>query len=862
MSNTAIDFVLPWTQAVATNLQTEFSTTWTADATTDVVVYARASADVPDDATQLISTNDYTVSFVGNDETVKVTFDTGRTTGDIVTIIRATPSDRMNLYTNTNFTPTMLNGDFNRLVMMLQQRLLEANVWPTNQFQLQPKYNNSVGSYVVTGDANDFQVPRDIIIPVLGASQIWQKNAANTAIVATIIPDNPTGSVGGDFTGTGFLVATDITDGNNLDQTLIKAPTNTPTVNQVLAVTNIDGGTGVITTEFTNAGSGDVVGPAGATDNAYARYNSATGKLIQNSQTTEDDSGNVTLVGSITIPNAPSATTDGTNKAYVDARATGSEWKDSAVAATTAALTVTYNNGTAGIGATLTNAGAQAALTIDGVALSANDRVLVKDQAAAAQNGIYTVTIVGDGSSNWVLTRATDHDEPSEMEAGVALSVDTGTVNAATLWLQTSTVVTVGTTAVDFTTFGSSGDVVGPATAVDKTIPRYDGTTGKLIQGSGVTIDDANKLSAVDLNASSLTASRAVVTDGSKNLASSATTATEIGYVNGATSNIQDQINAIQTSAANPNLILNPTCNTVQRGTSFTAATSPANNDGTYCFDRFVLLSDGNDIVDLSQATGAANVPTFVNAAFGFEVATANKKFGHFQILGTSQSNQTLGRSVSLSFEAKIGSSNATLKTLRVGILTTDTAVASVPKDCVSAWNGAGSDPTLVADWNYENVPADITLTDSYVRYTIENIDLNLANATLAGVFFWINDVDATVADELFIGKVQLEVGATTTEYQQQSAYLDVLLCKEYFTKLAMLASTSAWTAILNSVAVLPMRVIAGFISVSTELTSGTGGTFIVNGGGPEQILFNIIQNGGNSVSTSAIVSLDAEIGV
>src|SRR5258708_3402495 len=71
------------------------------------------------------------------------------------------------------------------------------------------------------------------------------------------------------------------------------------------------------------------------------------------------------------------------------------------LAASTGALTATYANGALGVGATLTNSGAQVALTLDGVTLAVNDRVLIKNQAAPAQNGIYTVTTVGTGATNW-----------------------------------------------------------------------------------------------------------------------------------------------------------------------------------------------------------------------------------------------------------------------------------------------------------------------------------------------------------------------------------------------------------------------------------------------------------------------------
>lgn len=103
--------------------------------------------------------------------------------------------------------------------------------------------------------------------------------------------------------------------------------------------------------------------------------------------------------------------------------------------ATTSSLTATYNNGINGVGATLTNSGTQAALEIDGVFLTGGDRVLVKDQASALQNGIYTVTNEGSGSSNWVLTRATDFD--GTLQDGSFTNILEGFVHQQQLWLYT-----------------------------------------------------------------------------------------------------------------------------------------------------------------------------------------------------------------------------------------------------------------------------------------------------------------------------------------------------------------------------------------------------------------------------------------
>ncbi|GKS62454.1 hypothetical protein YTPLAS21_19120 [Candidatus Nitrosocosmicus sp.] len=126
------------------------------------------------------------------------------------------------------------------------------------------------------------------------------------------------------------------------------------------------------------------------------------------------------------------------------------------VAASTAALTATYANGTLGVGATLTNSGAMVALTLDGVTLVAGDRVLIKDQASTFQNGIYTVTVVGDGATNWVLTRSTDFDTTGEMIIGLTTEITSGTVNASTAFSLQAAVAVVGTNAVTFAAFDAT----------------------------------------------------------------------------------------------------------------------------------------------------------------------------------------------------------------------------------------------------------------------------------------------------------------------------------------------------------------------------------------------------------------------
>jgi hypothetical protein len=161
------------------------------------------------------------------------------------------------------------------------------------------------------------------------------------------------------------------------------------------------------------------------------------------------------VVDSITIQNLPTNPQDGANKAYVDSVASGITFLDSALLGTTAALTATYANGVAGVGATLTNSGVQAPLDIDGQTVVLGDRILVKNQVAQEENGVYEVTDVGTIATNWELTRTTDFDQPAEIIAGSIVSVLQGATNAETFWAQTQNITTIGTDPLIFIPFNS-----------------------------------------------------------------------------------------------------------------------------------------------------------------------------------------------------------------------------------------------------------------------------------------------------------------------------------------------------------------------------------------------------------------------
>ena len=160
---------------------------------------------------------------------------------------------------------------------------------------------------------------------------------------------------------------------------------------------------------------------------------------------------------SVTVTQDPTQALQLATKQYVDASAQGLDAKASVVNSTTANLTATYANGTAGVGATLTNSGSLVAFSSDGISNSVGDRVLVKNQTTASQNGIYTVTTVGSGAVAWVLTRSTDMDQWAEVPSSYVW-VESGTLYGDTGWVCTSNAGgTMGTTAITWVQFAGAG---------------------------------------------------------------------------------------------------------------------------------------------------------------------------------------------------------------------------------------------------------------------------------------------------------------------------------------------------------------------------------------------------------------------
>ena len=161
-----------------------------------------------------------------------------------------------------------------------------------------------------------------------------------------------------------------------------------------------------------------------------------------------------------TITTAPTSNTDIVNKQYADAIASGIHFHEAVALATTAALPAnTYNNGTSGVGATLTG-NANGALSVDSTLTIAAERILVKNEVAGANNGVYVVTQVGSAGTPYILTRATDFDSVGtgvdQIDEGDFFLVTSGTANVNTAWVQqTPPPITIGTTPIVFQQFSA-----------------------------------------------------------------------------------------------------------------------------------------------------------------------------------------------------------------------------------------------------------------------------------------------------------------------------------------------------------------------------------------------------------------------
>jgi hypothetical protein len=352
-------------------------------------------------------------------------------------------------------------------------------------------------------------------------------------------------------------------------------------------------------------------------------------------------------------------------------------------------------------------------------------------------------------------------------------TITTGTITTAVIPTLTSSTATFGTTTSTAATI-TSGTVTNLVSTTG-TIATLNSTTG--------TIGTLNSTTGTIGNLSTTLAGDFTISQGTGTLGTSGVT---LGTYGGATSvpvlaiDAKGRITTASTSAITSGLtgfrnrIINGEFGVAQRGTSFV---SGANNNDSYNLDRWYVLSDGNDAVDITQET--STVPTNQLTAIALDVETINKKFGIAHIIEQKNCIGLIGGNVTLSFKAKV-SSTTKLDNVKAAVVAWSGTADTVTSDIISAWGAEGTNPTLIANATFENTPANLSVTTSYATYTL-TANVDTASTKNLIVFIWSDVTDTTAGDFLYITDAQLEAGSTATEFERRPIETELAFCQRYF---------------------------------------------------------------------------------
>jgi len=524
---------------------------------------------------------------------------------------------------------------------------------------------------------------------------------------------------------TGNIVATgNITAGNIIG--IIAAGSNTITTTGNANVGNLGFGTGeiigtgnisvgnIITTSINASVSVNalaLVSPTLTSNSTTLTLNAAAGNNDVILVPTGTGAVNVSSK-KITNLATPTQDTDATTKAYVDSIAQGLDPKASVVYATTTTLfsvggtSYTYNNGTSGVGATLTAGGTiTAGLTIDGSTPTVGDRVLIKNEVgafvntttqSAAFNGIYLVTTVGTSSIAWVLTRSSDYDQPSDVP-GAFTFVEAGTYNADTGWVSTADApITIGTTQIIWVQFSGAG--------------AYTANTN-----AGLILNGTVFSAKVDGNVNPTTGF-----DGSGNIyvpAGAAFTTPNIGAATGTSVVVTAGVTA-NTLTANLTLGVTGNANVGNLGTAG------------------LIIATGN--------ISGGNITTA-----GQVVATGNGTFGNISTTG-SGGNITGANVISANTLTATGNVNATNLVANTAQLATGTITASNPAvNVTQTWNNASTTFTAILE--------NITDTNSNANSLL--MDLQVGGTSK----FSVSKIGNVIVGNLSTGSLSANSFAVTT---------------------------------------------------------------------------------------------------
>jgi hypothetical protein len=294
-----------------------------------------------------------------------------------------------------------------------------------------------------------------------------------------------------------------------------------------------------------------------------------------------------------------------------------------------------------------------------------------------------------------------------------------------------------------------------------------------------------------------------------------------LGFIYNSADSKWDFVAADAQVESNRNGIINGGFRVAQRGTSFTAASTPLNSDDTFLLDRWILLSDGNDIVDVSQSTTV--IPTGATASIKLLVATANKQFGILNILENKDAMRFIGRTVSLSFQARMAASDDNTHSLRANILSWSSTADAVTSDAVNTW--AAPITSFATNWTAENTAASNTLTTSFQTFKIEGVSIDTASTANIAVLIYCDQTDGVADDAIYITQVQLELGAIATPFEIRPFAQELALCQRYYLRIIQTATNWFMTGFAYAT-IDAVFAYSSTVTMRAAPTLGQSGTF------------------------------------
>ena len=427
----------------------------------------------------------------------------------------------------------------------------------------------------------------------------------------------------------------------------------------------------------------------------------------------------------ITSLATPTASTDAATKQYVDDVAQGLNIHDSTKAATANSLAnltagiITYNNGASGVGANLVLTGSPTANFIsanvfDGnVTLVATNRLLVKNETNAAYNGIYVV------SNATVLTRADDFNSVPEIEAGDFVFVTGGSTYDNTGWVQTSTVVIVGTDPIDWTQFSGAG--------------TYQAGNGLTLTGSVFSVN-------VDNNTTAIVGGNVVVKDGA-NL-----TTPNIGAATGTSLTLIDGVTA-NTLTANLTLSVTGNANVGNLGTSGLIVASGNVTGGNLITGGIVTATGNGTFGNLSTTGSGGNIS-------GANVVSANTFSGNLLATVANISGNTITSNLTVNLAFSGNTANFSGNVTSNGLTTSNTVTVT----------SLNTNNAIVYTDSNGNLKQNANLTFSGTELTVTGT-ANISGNVTVGNLSTTGNLSANVylANRVSIGNTAITANTVTT---------------------------------------------------------------------------------------------------